>query len=264
MNPALISRGYKGEWEKKGGVLSDGKNISGTWRESGDEPFMVARRLPRIGIFIGKNRKRSCERAKKAGFALAILDDGFQHRKLHRNLDIVLFDPMEKKALRESISGLRRARIILMNENIPIHVINQIKKQFPNAKVFSFSIANKGFFAYPDDRIVPTEHLKGKKLVAVCGIAQPRRYSALLEKEGIGPVRTLAFPDHHSYPDSTRKKITAAVQKAGADAVITTEKDVFKLDDLVKTGKIPVYYNQIDMQVKEPFTRKMLSLAKEM
>lgn len=113
---ALISRGYKGKWEKRGGVLSDGKNLLSSWRNSGDEPFMVAQNIPQAGIFIGKNRHLSCQRAEQLGFELAVLDDGFQHRRLHRDLDIVLYDPVEKTALREPFSSLKRAQILLIKK----------------------------------------------------------------------------------------------------------------------------------------------------
>ena len=88
--PALISRGYKGRWEKRGGVLSDGRAILGTWQDGGDEPYLIARSFPTVGVYVGKERLTSCRRAAEAGFDIAVLDDGFQHRRLARDLDIVL------------------------------------------------------------------------------------------------------------------------------------------------------------------------------
>ena len=262
LKPALITRGYKGRWEKSGGVLSDGNNTYGTWEDAGDEPFMVSRKFPQVGIYIGRNRLISCEKAKQAGFTIAIMDDGFQHRQLHRDLDIVLFDPDNHIVLRESISSLHRASIILAKKNDHFHAKSQIKHNFPNAKVFSYSTINKGYFAYPDDSPIPAERLKEKSCLAVCGIARPERFFSLLEKEGIKPLLSLAFPDHHTYPISTRKKISAAFQKVKADALITTEKDVFKLDDFQKAELFPVYYNKIDLQVEETFYKELLSLKK--
>ena len=258
--PALITRGYKGKWEKSGGILSDGKNICGTWKEAGDEPFMVSRNFPHVGIFVGRNRLTSCEKAKHAGFTLLILDDGFQHRKLHRDLDIVLFDQEQRIALRESVSSLRRADIILVKRKCPFHAQSLIKSISPKTKVFSYSTINKGFFAYPDSSPVLKDHLKKKRLLAVCGIARPKRFFSLLEKEDLNPLFSLTFPDHHAYPLSTRKKIINAFQMAKADAVLTTEKDVFKLDDLYKAAQIPVYYNKISLQVEEGFYQELLSL----
>jgi tetraacyldisaccharide 4'-kinase len=263
LKPALITRGYKGKWEKSGGILSDGKNIFGTWQEAGDEPFMVSRNFPHIGIFVGRKRLISCEKAKHAGFTLLILDDGFQHRQIHRDLDIILFDQDEKIVLRESVSSLRRADIILVKKKNRFHAQSSIKHISPKAKVFSYSTINKGFFAYPNGSPLLAEQLKGKRLLAVCGIARPERFLSLLEKEELKPLHFLTFPDHHAYPISTRKKIITAFQREKADAVLTTEKDVFKLDYLYKAGQIPVYYNKIDLKVEENFYQELLSLKKD-
>lgn len=261
--PALVTRGYKGAWEKSGGVLSDGKNAGGTWQEAGDEPFMVFRKFPNVGIYIGRNRLTSCEKAKRAGFDMIILDDGFQHRQLHRDLDIILFDPAERIALREPASSLHRADVILVKEQVPGQKNARIKRHSPQAKIFSYSIINKGFFSYPDESPIRREHLKEMRLLAVCGIARPGRFFSLLEKEGLNPLLSLSFPDHHSYPVSTRNRIISAFQKVRADAVLTTEKDVFKLDDLKKNGHIPVYYNTIDLLLEENFYQEILTLQKD-
>jgi tetraacyldisaccharide 4'-kinase len=261
--PALITRGYKGRWEKSGGILSDGHNIYGNWQEAGDEPFMVSRNFPHVGIFVGQNRLISCEKAAHAGFTLVILDDGFQHRQLHRDLDIILFNPGERIALRESVSSLHRADIILVKKEGHFQAQSQTKHHAPHAKVFSYSIINRGFFAYPDGNPVQIEQLKEKRFLAVCGIARPERFLSLLEKEGLEPSRSLIFPDHHAFPISSRKKIIGAIHTEKADALLTTEKDVFKLDDLQKAGHIQVYYNKIDLRIEENFYRELFSLKKD-
>ena len=99
-------------------MISDGKRITGTWRDGGDEPFMAAGVLPGAGVFVGKNRLASCLKARELGFDVAILDDGFQHRRLARDLDIVLYSPSETAALRESASGLRRAGVVLVDKEV--------------------------------------------------------------------------------------------------------------------------------------------------
>ncbi len=263
LKPAMVTRGYKGKWEKSGGVLSDGQTLSRTWEYSGDEPFMVACKIPQAGIYVGQNRWDSCEKAKLAGFDLVILDDGFQHRQLHRDLDIILFDPDETVPLREPISSLKRANIILLKRNTHSHSKDRIRHYSSQAKIFVYSIVNKGFFSYPDDTPIHTEDLKKKRLLVVCGIARPKRFLSHLEKEGLKPLLALTFPDHHSYPASTRNKIINAFKKIKADVVLTTEKDVFKLNDLEKIDKISVYCNKIDLQVEEKFYHEVLFLQKD-
>ena len=263
LKPALVTRGYKGEWEKSGGVLSDGKKSRGTWQEAGDEPFMILRKFPNAGIYIGRDRLTSCEKAERAGFNIIILDDGFQHRQLHRDLDIVLFNPDKRAALREPPSSLHRADIILVKQNGSGRKKNRIKHRSPQGKIFFYSVISEGFFSYPDDNPIHKEHLKQKRLLAVCGIARPERFFSLLEKEGLRPLLSLSFPDHHSYPVSTRNKIIHACQKTQADAVLTTEKDVFKLDGLKINGQIPVYFNKIDLRLEESFYQEFLYLLRD-
>jgi tetraacyldisaccharide 4'-kinase len=191
-----------------------------------------------------------------------ILDDGFQHRQLHRDLDIVLFDRDKKIALRESVSSLRRADIILVKKNNGFFSESSIKRISPKAKVFSYSTINEGFFAYPDGKSLPVEQLKGKRLLVVCGIARPERFLTLLENEELKPALSLTFPDHHAYPRSTRNKIISTYQREKAEAVLTTEKDVFKLDDIYKAEQIPVYYNKIGLKVEGDIYQALLSFKK--
>jgi tetraacyldisaccharide 4'-kinase len=180
--PAFISRGYRGNWERKGGTLSDGKYLYGDWRDSGDEPFMVAQRYPCIGVFIGKNRLASCKKAKDLGFKSGILDDGFQHRKLKRDLDIVVYDPSERIALREPISSLKRAQIILTKREVEDYDLKKIRKKFSHASLFRYSVLKKGFFRSGDNKQISSDELKGKKLMAFCGIARPERFLSSLEE----------------------------------------------------------------------------------
>lgn len=258
--PALISRGYKGRWEKSGGILSDGKNILAHWEDSGDEPFMVAQNIPQAGIFIGKNRLLSCRKAKSLGFELAVLDDGFQHRRLHRDLDIVLYTPAEKTAFREPVSSLKRANILLMKKGVDPLRKKRMMERFPESTVFEYSVKNKGFFRLTEKQRKPGEKLKRKKVLAFCGIARPERFLSTLHKEGIKPSFFFKFPDHYPYPESSLKKITEKYKKINAEAIITTEKDALKLIHNKSLRKIPAYYLKIDLEVEDKFYAKISNL----
>lgn len=263
LRPAFVTRGYKGKWEKTGGILSDGNQIYGTWREAGDEPFMVSQRFPKAGIFVGRNRLYSCERAHQAGFDVAILDDGFQHRRLQRDLDIVLYNPEKKVPLRESLSSLGRANIILVKREVNALTKVMKKKGLFEPKIFPYSVKNLGFFSSANDGPLPVEHLKKKRLLVICGIALPERFLSLLMKEGMIPVSVLKFPDHHAYPSSSLKKISDEAQKVKAEAILTTEKDHFKLWGLEREQKIPVYHNRIKLEIDKEFYRIILTLLKD-
>ena len=257
--PALVSRGYKGKWERSGGILSDGENILAQWEDSGDEPFMVAQNIPQAGIFIGKNRLLSCQKAKRLGFELAVLDDGFQHRRLHRDLDIVLFSPAEKAAYREAVSSLKRANILLLKKEVNPLIKKRIVERFPESTVFEYSIKNKGFFRLPEKHRSTGEKLKEKKILAFCGIARPERFLSLLHEGGIKPSFFFKFPDHHPYPRSSIEKIIKKYQEINAEAIITTEKDALKIIQNKSLGKIPAYYLKIGLEVEDKFYAEILN-----
>ena len=258
--PAMITRGYKGKWERKGGILTNGKRILGNWQDCGDEPFMVAQNIPQAGIFIGKDRFASCQRASRLGFQIGVLDDGFQHRTLQRDLDIVLYDPEAKRLLREPLSSLKRAHILLIKGKD----LRKTRVSFPQKNTFNYSVFSRGFFRLnsPSEK-VDVEMLQRKKTVAFCGIARPERFSSLLRSEGITPVSFLTFPDHHGYPPSSIKKIRQKCCKNGAEAVIMTEKDAVKITSSFPLNELPAYYLKIGIKLEEEFFAKLSSWLKE-
>jgi len=258
--PALITRGYRGRWEKKGGILSDGKSILGTWQDSGDEAFVVASNIAQAGVFIGKNRLLSCQKAKDSGFELGILDDGFQRRRLRRDLDIVLYDPGEKVSLREPASSLGRAEIILLERGVLHQEKERLKKSFPQSSIFKYSVESQGFFRAGKKEEESGEGFQGKRVIAFCGIARPERFSALLQKEAINLVGLFTFPDHYSYPPHSLEKISKRFKELRADALVTTEKDVVKIAQSDALQDIPVYYLKIDLKLDEEFYSTMSSV----
>lgn len=281
--PAVVTRGYRGSWEKSGGMLSDGRNLLATWRESGDEPFMIARNFPAAGVFIGRDRLSSCVRALGAGFNTAVLDDGFQHRRLGRGLDIVLHDPRERTALRESVSTLGRAHVILIGREVPESLKERLKKRFPDKDVLEYDRTAAGyirlvpgaaspgrlpasqdggtpFFPGPGSprsaapACFPPSFFLGKKVVAFCGIARPRRFFSLLASQGADIAGSLSFPDHHVYPAGSMQKIARMIEKTRPEAAVTTEKDAVKIMDRLEIfGRLPVYYLKLNIRIEGKF-----------
>lgn len=261
VKPAVITRGYKGKWERLGGILSDGKSRSGTWTESGDEPFMISLNYPEIGVLVGKNRFLSCVKASNMGFQIAILDDGFQHRRLHRDLDIVLYDPSENLPLRESFSSLRRADILLLKDGEHSRLEQKFLLSLPDVDVFSYSVSIEGL--YNMDRIEESlSALKEKRVLAFCGIARPDRFRKLLERAGIKPIRFIPFPDHHPYPSESMKQIIDLFISQKADVCITTEKDAVKINESQPLREIPTYYLKIGIQTEKELFMRVFSLLK--
>ncbi len=263
--PALVSRGYKGQWEREGGLVSDGSSILASWEQSGDEPLMIARAIPRAGVFVGKDRLASCRRAKDQGFDIAVLDDGFQHRRLFRDLDIVVYSPLEKIALREPRSSLKRADLILIKEgddrrSVPARIHRPTRKD-----VMTYAVIYKGFFHLWKDESLSSEDAAKKRWLAFCGIARPERFFSQLERAGARIVSRLAFSDHHAYPDSSLDKIVRRLKASGAEAAVTTEKDAVKiLGRHHHFGDWPVYCLKIGLRLEPEFQARLDAFLEEL
>ena len=227
-HPAIITRGYRGSWERRGGVLSDGRSVFGGPREAGDEPAMIARRFPKAGIFIGRHRFASCLKAEALGFDLCVLDDGFQHLGLARDLDIVLHDPGRGGALREGESALNRAGVLLLPQGTAAGTADEYRKRFPRLEVFEYAVSVRALDFEDGAAADPAGRLAGRRVLAFAGIARPGRFFDLLESLGASVAARLAFPDHFAYPASGIARISSAVARLKPDLVITTEKDAVK------------------------------------
>lgn len=260
--PALVSRGYKGRWEKKGGILSDGRQVQGTWQEAGDEPFLIATTVPQAGVFVGKNRLASCRKARESGFDIAVLDDGFQHRRLARDLDIVLDSPNEKIALREPRSALGRADVLLVKREGRDRTDLRVRPSGSTPARFAYSVVSRGFFNLWSGEPVPEEVLSGKRIVAFCGIARPHRFLTQIKQSGPEIAAFLVFPDHHIYPRRSLEKIVRGFRTAGAEAAVTTAKDGIKLANRsADLGGIPVYILRIGLTIQPAFYGRLQSFG---
>lgn len=217
LHPAILSRGYR---RQSRDVVIAGSN----WEEAGDEPCLMARRLGNVPVVVGGDRYAAGLMAERKQLGnIFILDDGFQHRRLHRDVDIVAIDPVEWAAgeallpagrWREPKSAIERAHAACVQE-IP-------GSAFPSLPVPSFAVRTEIQGLYKEDTAVAPEDLQGRSVVAFAGIAKPDRFFATVESLGIQPVRCIGFPDHHSYSDRD-------IQKLGGDVLITTEKDAVRL-----------------------------------
>lgn len=213
----ILSRGYG---RQSHGVLQ--VDAEGPASQFGDEPLLLARTLG-APVFVGESRYQAglaAERwSRQSGHAtrLHILDDGFQHRQLHRDYDIVLLATSDLRArllpfgrLREPLTSLDRAQAIAAPEELAAILAE------PNV----WRMQRRLEF---DDEL-PSQPL------AFCGLARPRQFWHALNEAGIYPVATCALGDHHRYTHQDVTKLRELANRHGADGFITTEKDLVKLD----------------------------------
>ena len=227
--PAIVSRGYGGKLSnKKINVISDGKKIFYNASESGDEPYWLADNTDAV-VITTKNRIQGAEYAVKVfGATHIILDDGFQHRKLYRDLDIVLMDSKMKFGnekllpagpLREGTEAFKRIdNFVIVSKDVKHTRAEKLSKIFSkklNVKTFVCKIEPDCIYNIHTEKILPQD----AEITALCAIGQPEQFFAFLKNYNI--KTKIALDDHHQYSKNDSIYLTGTV--------VTTEKDAVKL-----------------------------------
>ena len=247
----IISRGYK---RKSSGtvLVSDGERTVSSWEEAGDEPFLMANRLPGIPVVTDEVRYRGGIFAmEKYSPQIILLDDAFQHRSLDRDIDIVLLNSQDPPdtykllpygKLREPWFHLRRAQIVFWTKvNMSsLDPVLRMKVARANVPAFTSKMEADELVHDVEGNGLPLEKIKGQKTFAFCGIADPDSFRWLLGEVGLDVVGFRVFNDHHLYSKKDVESIVDAGTAAGADIFITTDKDIFKVADWAPT-EAPVY-----------------------
>ena len=209
----VLSRGYG---RRSCGVLD--VDPSGTPAQFGDEPLLIAQKLG-VPVLVGEDRYAAGKAAEaKFGAQLHLLDDGFQHRELARDFDIVLVTPEDARdrllpagRLREPLSSLRRADAVVL-------VSGASEQLFPLEGKHVWRVL-RGMEA---GEVPP-------RPVAFCGIARPQNFFAQLRTTGIEPAAEAVYRDHHPYSDRDIRELLDLRQRSGAGGFVTTEKDLINL-----------------------------------
>jgi tetraacyldisaccharide 4'-kinase len=239
----VLSRGYKRRSKEKTVVVSDGAGHYAACEDAGDEPFLIARRLPKAVVLVGANRRASASLAvSHYGCDVLILDDGFQHFPMHRDLDIVLIDYNDEPTsdalmpagrLREPLTALSRASSLVITK-IPE---NADTEKIKRLEAFLYDYGEKrpidkcsfvaSHLVSPTCVLLPSTALKGHNILAASALARPDAFHKLLEEKGAKIVKSLTWADHHWYS----KEDMAAIESAAANVamVLTTEKDLIKM-----------------------------------
>ena len=209
----VLSRGYGRE--TRGALLVD---PGGSARDFGDEPLLIARRLE-VPVVLGEDRYQAGLLAEREfGPQLHLLDDGFQHRGLARDFDIVLVTADDTRdrllpagRLREPLTSLKRADVVVLT-----------------AGASPDRLSTRGKLVWRVRRgILPTN--VPSRPVAFCGIARPQNFMLQLRKAGIEPVAEAVYRDHHAYTENDIRELLALKAKSEAGGFVTTEKDAINL-----------------------------------
>lgn len=273
---AILTRGYA---RKSSGmrVLNDPSADSvaaRSYREFGDEPLMLARSLSDIPIIVDKDRYKAGRWVESEfGAEVLVLDDGYQHLALARDLNILLIDATDPLGgfemlpfgrLREPLYGIKRAdAIIITRADRPFDQgqTQAIIKYYCGDKVpvmyFYSTITKLRHLA--TDEVYDAKALAGWSVSVACGIGNPRAFAEDILQIGINIVSENFFADHHAFKREDLDRLTRAAQDAGADAIVTTEKDAVRFEGLTH-GDVPIYAAQLEIQSDDEVRLKSLLL----
>jgi tetraacyldisaccharide 4'-kinase len=249
---AILTRGYGGE---RGAAVErvDGASPGAV----GDEALLLARALPECVVYRGRDRYLAGLAAvARDGCDVCILDDGFQHRRLHRDIDIVLLHAerpfgtgwlLPAGPLREGPEALRRADLIVLCRRWGGEGDGAAAGWLPRgvARMRATLAVGRLRTLGGAAREIPPEEIRGKRLLAFAGVGDPRSFLEVVERYEPEAVRFLVFPDHHPYPAGSIDRIRRESERWGAEGLITTEKDAVKLDADAFDGR-PCYVPGVD------------------
>lgn len=254
LRTAILSRGYRGKFRGSYGLVSDGKQILMDAAQAGDEPYLLAVNVMGVPVIVGRERWVSGQAAvDQFQTQVVILDDGFQHLSLKRDLNILLLDSslpfgnekiFPRGELREPLDQIARADAIILtkvgrDDNI-INLKDKLAKLAGRTPVFQVDYRPVEIKVSARKGSIPPECLGGRKVLAFSGIARPESFQRTLLTLRASVVRWEVFPDHHEYQRNELARLQDEALRLGVEAMITTEKDLVRMKDFAPVS-IPLW-----------------------
>ncbi len=274
--PAVISRGYGGKSRNRVNVVSDGKTILMDARRGGDEPLLLAESLPGIPVVTGSHRFYPCSFAvNNLGCDALILDDGFQHLSISRDVDLVLFNaasPLGNNQvlpgghMREPFSALARADAFMITgmrveyQGKTKQFCSHLRENFPKIPIFTSQYSALSCRKIGSSRPISFSDLP-KNVYGFCGIANPGRFHTTLKDCGFQITGLTEFKDHQTYDQKLTNKISRLAEASGARVLITTEKDMVKIHSW--TSPLPLYSLTMSIKTDNTFSEFILERLKK-
>ena len=281
----ILNRGYRAKFYGEVGIVSDGKDLKMDATQAGDEAFMLAKHLPNVPVLIGARRAVTGQYAiENFGAEVVILDDGYQHWQVIRDLDILLIDAVSvfgnghllpRGTLRESISHISRASVCLLTkvdqaaEGSRDLIRQTVRKYNPSAQIvesiheprcliplaeWSTNLAGEG---------ISVATINGRKVMAVSAIGNPASFERTLRDLGAEIISSLRYPDHHDYTVMEMEDILRQADSFAAEMIIVTEKDAVKIPEEVaaENWRIPIFVISVEVKFQSGASdfKKLLS-----
>lgn len=240
---AILSRGYQSPSEQGNLVFNSSATVSNS--VVGDEVALLARKLPSAWFGVGRDRMHNIKTLReKHDIGIFLLDDGFQHRKLFRDYDIVLLDAsnpfgsgwlLPAGSLREPMSSLARADIVLITRvesSTPVKITalkEKLREYVEKERIFEVKTVIARLYDFASGESVELSGLSSHKCATFCGIGNPDSFTQLLAANGITMNQSIVFDDHHRYSEADLTLLRAMLVDGSCDLLLTTEKDAVRL-----------------------------------
>jgi tetraacyldisaccharide 4'-kinase len=261
----VLTRGYGRDNPKSQVVVSNGTELLAGAREAGDEPLLLAKNLLGIAAVIcNPNRVAAGEWAiENLNTEVFVLDDGFQHLRLARDLDIVTIDAtnpwgvgggslLPHGRLREPRRGLSRADCVVITRTDQGGDTTSIRSAVEGlvgaVPIFSSRMVTAGIRRLGGES-ADRQNLVSQPLAAFCGVGNPESFFTQLRHEGLAPAVTRTFTDHHHYTQSELKALAREAKARGAEGLITTAKDAIKFSSF--NFELPCYVLEIQISIDD-------------
>jgi tetraacyldisaccharide 4'-kinase len=257
----VLSRGYRRRSRAPVEVVSDGERLLVSVAWAGDEPYLLARRLPGVPVVVGRDRHRAGELAL-ARFApdVLLLDDGFQQRRLATDVDVVVLDArapwgrrglFPRGTLREPPAALARAHLLVLTHvggaADPAWAEREVRRRAPTAPIAHADYEAEVLEDVGSGARLPLDALRGRPCLAFAGIGAPDRFVTTLAELRVAPRDFVAFPDHHVYTRADLGGLETRAHRLGADLMLTTEKDAVRLSG---RGTLPLWALHVRLRLR--------------
>lgn len=240
--PAILSRGY-GRKERQPLVVTPNQ----TWREVGDEPLSQATALPGVPVLVGPDRVLTGLIAtQNLGADILLMDDGFQHRRMVRSIDLVVIDAahpvgngrlLPAGPLREPVRSLSRAHAVFLTRTDQTASTESarrlVQQNAPGLPIIETVYCPTRLVRLANAEHIPFDDLNGQRVVTLSGIANPRSFERTLEAIGATVVHSARYPDHHPFTPVDMERVYRLAQEHKAAWIVTTEKDAMRLPTVI-------------------------------
>ncbi|HXD30718.1 MAG TPA: tetraacyldisaccharide 4'-kinase [Pyrinomonadaceae bacterium] len=255
----ILTRGYGRENPAQRVLVSDGTTVLAKEAAAGDEPLLLAQKLEGLAAVISDVNRIAAGRwaISNLGSEVFVLDDGFQHLQLARDLNVLVVDAsnpwgngrmLPLGPLREPISGLSRADCVVLTRTDQAENLDELQRKIKTlnsrAPLFNSRMVARGFKRVDANEKI--NKLPGAAL-AFSGVGNPDSFVRQLKTEGVEPVNVVHFRDHHRYTQGDIDELVAEGKAAGAECLVTTAKDAVKLTDLLIS--LPCYVLDIEIEI---------------